>query len=74
MASGLTEKGKPYLTPNEVAELLMVSPTTVRYWASKGRLKSAKTPGGHRRFMPADVDAFVRESDGTMPPSLTEER
>lgn len=54
-------KSKPYLTPNEVAELLMVSPVTVRQWAQKGRLKAMTTPGGHRRFLRQEVERFVRE-------------
>ena len=39
-----------YLTPNEVAELLLVSPVTVRQWAQKGLLAARTTAGGHRRF------------------------
>ena len=38
------------LTPAEAAELLSVSPTTIRLWAQNGRLSFVKTPGGHRRF------------------------
>jgi len=66
-------KQKSYLTPNEVAELLMVSPTTVRQWASQGKIKSSATPGGHRRFMRTDVDRFSREQGLTMqlPDDLT---
>ena len=41
---------KQYLTPNEVAELLLVSPVTVRQWAQKGLLDARTTAGGHRRF------------------------
>lgn len=52
-------KEKPYLTPNEVAELLMVSPVTVRQWAQKGLLKAETTPGGHRRFMRSEVERFA---------------
>lgn len=47
------------LTPNDVAELLLVSPTTVRFWAHKGALKALTTPGGHRRFNYEDVEAFA---------------
>ena len=52
---------KSYLTPNQVAELLMVTPTAVRQWAEKGDLKALVTPGGHRRFLPADVEHFASE-------------
>ena len=44
-----------WLTPNEVADLLMVSPVTVRQWAQKGLLEARTTPGGHRRF---SIDAI----------------
>lgn len=47
------------LTPNEVAELLMVSPTTVRFWAQRDAIKAKTTPGGHRRFKLEDVEEFA---------------
>jgi len=52
---------KPYLTPSEVAELLMVSPITVRAWAQKGLLPSETTPGGHRRFLRESVEQFSKQ-------------
>ena len=51
---------KSYLTPNQVADLLMVSPTAVRQWAEKGDLKALTTPGGHRRFLPIEVENFAQ--------------
>ena len=59
------DTNKDYLTPNEVAELLMVSPITVRTWARKGLLVAKVTPGGHRRFLKRDVERFARESGAT---------
>lgn len=52
---------KSWLTPNDVAELMMVSPTTVRQWAQSGKLRAQITPGGHRRFLPRDIEIFARE-------------
>jgi len=49
------------LTPQQVAELLMVSPVTVRQWAQKGELKALITPGGHRRFRLRDVERFGQQ-------------
>lgn len=49
------------LTPQQVAELLIVSPVTVRQWAQKGELRALITPGGHRRFRLRDVERFARE-------------
>ena len=57
---------KTYLAPGEVAEMLMVTPATVRLWASKGDLNSVSTPGGHRRFMRHEIDRFAREKDLTI--------
>lgn len=53
-------KEKDYLTPAEVARLLMVSPVTVRQWAQKGILRSKATLGGHRRFTLPEVQEFAR--------------
>ncbi len=55
------KQSKTYLGPAEVAELFMVSPATVRLWASKGELRAAATPGGHRRFLRKDVERFARK-------------
>lgn len=52
---------KPYLTPQEVAEWMMVSPITVRGWAQKGLLQAEVTPGGHRRFRREEVERFARQ-------------
>ena len=41
------------------AELLGVHPTTLRRWADAGEIPVALTPGGHRRFTRADIEAFV---------------
>lgn len=49
------------MTPSEVAKRLGVSPITVRSWVSKGWLRSLVTPGGHRRFLWADVERLVAE-------------
>lgn len=54
-------KKKPYLTPNEVAQWMMVSPITVRSWAQRGLLQAEVTPGGHRRFRLEEVERFARQ-------------
>lgn len=54
-------KNKPYLTPHEVAQWMMVSPVTVRGWAQKGMLPAEVTPGGHRRFRREEVERFARQ-------------
>lgn len=52
---------RAYMTPNEVAELLMVSPVTVRQWAQKGWVRAITTAGGHRRFLRQDIEQFARD-------------
>lgn len=56
-----------YLSPNQVADLLKVSPITVRHWALTGKLKCVTTPGGHRRFLPADIEQFARDHGVSLP-------
>ena len=45
-------------TVRTAAELLSVSPDTVRRWADRGILTSYRLPSGHRRFEPAKVLKF----------------
>jgi excisionase family DNA binding protein len=66
MKKSKKSKHKTHLAPNEVAELLMVNPVTVRQWAARGLLRSLTTPGGHRRFLLSDVEEFAR-SRGASP-------
>ena len=54
---------KNYLTPNQVAEMLMVSPSAIRSWTEKGELKAMVTAGGHRRFKLDDIKAFANEKN-----------
>lgn len=54
----ISNSNKPYLTPNQAAALLMVSPATLRVWADKGLLKAHTTAGGHRRFLRCDLERF----------------
>jgi excisionase family DNA binding protein len=49
------------LTPADVAALVFVDPKTVSRWASKGKIPSMRTPGGHRRFLSSDVRALMFE-------------
>jgi excisionase family DNA binding protein len=50
----------PLLTPAEVARMFRVDPKTVTRWAKAGRIASLRTPGGHRRYREADVQALLR--------------
>lgn len=50
-----------FLTPQQVARLLMVAPVTVRQWAQRGELAFRSTPGGHRRYSREAVERFARQ-------------
>lgn len=54
---------KSYLTPKEVAELLMVSTAAIRLWAESGNLKARMTAGGHRRFKLDDIKEFATKKN-----------
>lgn len=53
--------------------MLMVSPVTVRQWASKGDLPALTTPGGHRRFVKQDIEEFARIRGLSLMPAAREE-
>ncbi len=44
------------LTVKEAAELLGVTPKTIRRWEDEGKITATRTPGGHRRF---DVSGLI---------------
>ena len=56
--SRITEKSQ-WLSLRDACRLLDVSDTTLRQWADNGYLRVYRTPGGHRRFLRDDVDAFA---------------
>ena len=58
---------RDYLSPNEVAKLLKVSPITVRQWASRGLIDATTTAGGHRRFTLEAVRRFASERGIVLP-------
>lgn len=58
---------RDYLSPNEVAKLLKVSPITVRQWASRGLIDATTTAGGHRRFTHEAVRRFASERGIVLP-------
>jgi excisionase family DNA binding protein len=55
-----------WLSLHEASERLDVHPATLREWADRGRLRSFRTPGGHRRFSEEDVNALAAQA----PPEL----
>ena len=55
--------GGRLLRTREVALLFEVSERAVTDWATKGRIPSIRTPGGHRRY-PADAVARLLAAEG----------
>lgn len=51
---------KDLLRVDEVAEMFRVSESTVRRWASEGKIKSIHTPGGCLRLISDDVDKILK--------------
>jgi len=51
-----------WLTLHEASRRLNVHPATLREWADRGRIRTFRTPGGHRRFSVEDVDALAAEA------------
>lgn len=53
---------KQYLTVNEVAKIIGVSPLTVRNWDQKGRLVAYRNPlNNYRLYKISDVEELLKE-------------
>ncbi len=44
------------LAPREAANILGISYPTLKQWIYRGKIKSAKTPGGHHRVPESEID------------------
>jgi len=55
----LAADGREWLTLGQAAAFLGAAQSTVRKWADKDLLPAFYTPGGHRRFRRADLEAFL---------------
>ncbi len=56
-----------WVSLRRAAEILGVHPATVRNWADKGDLRSRRTPGGHRRFLMAELTHYARAQEELQP-------
>lgn len=50
-------------TPREVAKIVGVSYPTIKQWIYHGKLKTAKTGGGHHRVPESEIDRLLPRSD-----------
>jgi excisionase family DNA binding protein len=59
----------PLLTPAEVALIFRVDPKTVTRWAAADppRIRSTRTPGGHRRFRSSEVQRVLSQYEQGIP-------
>jgi excisionase family DNA binding protein len=46
----------------EACQILRVSETALRQWTDGGKIKAFVTPGGHRRYLVADLKKFMSSS------------
>jgi predicted site-specific integrase-resolvase len=51
-----------YATPREASQVLQVSPKTLRNWDRDGKIRTIRTPAGHRRY---DIDSVVNPEGDT---------
>ena len=56
------EEDGRFLRTREVAILFQVSERAVTDWARKGRIRSVRTPGGHRRYPASHVRTLLQAS------------
>jgi len=57
--------GEAWLPIRRAADLLGVSPATVRLWTAAGKLRAVVTPGGHRRYAEDELRRLLAEVPGT---------
>jgi excisionase family DNA binding protein len=56
------------MTTQDVARLAGVGPSAVKRWTESGRIRCIRTVGGHRRFVRAEVERFLRPHSGAPSP------
>jgi excisionase family DNA binding protein len=59
MTSPPASESREWLTLGDASKQLGVSPATLRQWADKGKVRTFRTPGGHRRFSIAEMQSMV---------------
>src|SRR3954447_5571462 len=57
--TGAGRTGPRRVSLHRACEILGVDESTLRRWADNGRLRSYRTPGGHRRFSLVNLEAMV---------------
>lgn len=57
-----------WLSLGRACQILGVNETTLRHWANSGRLRTFRTPGGHRRFSRDEIYSLVDRGHGDARP------
>ena len=47
------------LKPKDAAKLIGISYPTIKQWIYEGKIKSIKTPGGHHRISPKEIERLT---------------
>lgn len=47
------------LAPREAAKILGISYPTLKQWIYRGKIQTAKTPGGHHRVPESEIDRLI---------------
>ena len=61
----MTDRTSPdavYLKPREAAEILRVSFRTLQRWEAEGKVRGARLPNGHRRYLRSDIEQLLAAS------------
>lgn len=53
------EATQRFLNVSEAADFLGVSAASLRKWSDQGLVPVYRTPGGQRRYAPADLERFL---------------
>ena len=53
-----------YLTPNQVSKKYGYHPKTLARWADEGKIKSTRSPGGHRRYLVESLENMNPDKKG----------
>ena len=67
MTTRTSTKDPGWVSLTEACTLLGVSPSTVRRWADTGMVRTFVTPGGHRRFSRAGLEALLPDRPTSRP-------
>ena len=71
MRAAMAPGEETWVTLTEACRVLGVSPSTIRRWGDTGMVRTFVTPGGHRRFSRAGLEALLPDRP-TSRPSLVD--